>query len=152
MRETVTGTASHAGTYGKGAEMGAVRGVAEIVLAVHDQERSLAFYRDVLGLRRMEAGPEVKPVFLAASTGDAPIPQMVVLVPLSPGTPEFTQPRTLHHLALELAPEDFDSEAARLTALGYSLRSGRHPVLPSRTMYLDDPDGNEVELICAAPA
>jgi catechol-2,3-dioxygenase len=58
----------------------------------------------------------------------------------------------LHHLALELAPEQFDAEAERLTALGYTLRTGRHPVLPSRTMYLDDPEGNEVELISVAPA
>ena len=34
--------------------------------------------------------------------------------------------------------------------LGCSLRSGQHPVIPSRTMYLDDPEGNEVELICRA--
>ena len=52
--------------------------------------------------------------------------------------------------ALELAPEDFDAEQARLTDLGFQLRTGQHPVLPSRTMYLDDPDGNEVELICRA--
>jgi catechol-2,3-dioxygenase len=130
--------------------MSAVRGVAEVVLAVHNLDRAVGFYRDVLGLRPIPAGPEVKPVFLAAGADDAPIPQMVVLVPLSAGTPPFSGPRTLHHLALELAPEQFDAEAARLTALGYTLRTGRHPVLPSRTMYLDDPEGNEVELICAA--
>jgi catechol-2,3-dioxygenase len=31
---------------------------------------------------------------------------------------------------------------------GYEPRPGKHPVLPSRTMYVDDPDGNEVEFIC----
>ncbi|HWE60255.1 MAG TPA: VOC family protein [Chloroflexota bacterium] len=132
--------------------MAAVRGVAEIVLAVHDLERAVSFYRDVLGLRPIPAPPEVKPVFLAAGADTAPIPQMLVLVPLPPDAPAFTPPRTLHHLALELAPEDFDAEARRLTDLGYVLRTGRHPVLPSRTMYVDDPEGNEVELICAAPA
>jgi catechol-2,3-dioxygenase len=132
--------------------MSAVRGVAEIVLAVHDLDRAVAFYRDVLGLRPIPAGPGVKPVFLAAGADAAPIPQMVVLVQLAEGTPAFTPPRTLHHLALEVAPEQFDAEAERLTALGYTLRTGRHPVLPSRTMYLDDPEGNEVELICAATA
>jgi catechol-2,3-dioxygenase len=130
--------------------VGAVRGVAEIVLAVHDLDRSLAFYRDVLGLRHMPASPEVKPVFLAAGNDGAPIPQMIVLVPLPPDTPAFTAPRTLHHLALELAPEDFDAEVARLTGLGFKLRDGKHPVLASRTIYLDDPDGNEVELIAAS--
>ena len=129
--------------------MSGIRGVAEIVLAVHDLDRMTAFYRDVLGLRQMDKPPGVGPVFLAAGADAAPIPQMVVLVPLPAGTPPFAPPRPLHHLALELAPEDFDTEEHRLAGLGYALRIGRHPVLPSRTMYLDDPEGNEVELICA---
>lgn len=130
--------------------MTAIRGVAEIVLAVHDRQRALDFYEGILGLERMPAGPEVKPAFLRVAPGQAGIPQMVVLVPLSPGTPEFSGPRTLHHLALELAPEDFDRERARLESLGFTVREGKHPVLPSRTMYIDDPEGNEVELICRA--
>src|SRR5581483_4244016 len=100
------------------------------------------------GLRPLAAPAEVKPVFLAAGADTAPIPQMLVLVPLPPETPPFMPPRTLHHLSLEIAPEDFDAEVRRLADLGYSLRTGRHPVLPSRTVYLDDPEGNEVELIC----
>ncbi|MBI1879237.1 MAG: hypothetical protein HYR94_13635 [Chloroflexi bacterium] len=76
--------------------------------------------------------------------------KMVVLVPLPPGTEAFAKPRTLHHLALELAPADFDVEEARLKTLGYQIRYGQHPVIPSRTMYVDDPDGNEVEFICGA--
>lgn len=128
--------------------MGAIRGVAEVVLAVHDLDRAVAFYRDILGLRQLPAPEGVKPVFLVASAHEAPIPQMVVLVPLQSGSGAFSGPRTLHHLALELVPEDFDAEASRLTALGFVLRNGQHPVLPARTLYLDDPEGNEVELIC----
>ena len=75
---------------------------------------------------------------------------MIVLVPLPSGTAEFSAPRTLHHLALELAPADFEAEEQRLKGLGYELRYGQHPVIPSRTMYVDDPDGNEVEFICSA--
>ena len=130
--------------------MSAVQGVAEVVLAVHNLEQAIAFYRDVLGLRQIPAPAGVKPVFLAAGSDDAPIPQMVALVPLAAGTPAFSGPRTLHHLALEVASDQFDGEVQRLSALGYTLRHGQHPVLPSRTVYLDDPDGNEVELICAA--
>jgi len=129
--------------------MSAVRGVAEVVLAVHDLERATVFYRDILGLRPMDAPLGVAPVFLAAGSDKEPIPQMVVLVPLSPGAPVFAGPRTLHHLALELDVEAFDAEVARLTGLGYRLRTGKHPVLAARTVYLDDPEGNEVELLCA---
>lgn len=128
--------------------MTAIRGVAEIVLATHNLERMLAFYEGILGLERMQAAPEVKPAFLRVAPGQAGIPQMVVLVPLSPGTPAFSGPRTLHHLALELEPHDFDHERTRLQGLGFTVRDGKHPVVPSRTMYVDDPEGNEVELIC----
>lgn len=129
-----------------------IRGLAEIVLWVHDLETALGFYEGVLGLRRISP-PEMKsPVFLQAGPPNLAIPQLVVLVQLPPDAGPFQKPRTLHHLALELAPEDFDAEAERLRGLGFSLRTGTHPVLPSRTMYVDDPDGNEVELICGAAA
>ena len=69
---------------GTGEQMTAIRGLAEIVLAVHDMDRALAFYEGVLGLERIPAPPEVKPAFLRVGPGQAGIPQMVVLVPLSP--------------------------------------------------------------------
>jgi catechol 2,3-dioxygenase-like lactoylglutathione lyase family enzyme len=75
---------------------------------------------------------------------------MIVLVPLPEEAGSFEVPRPLHHLALELAPEAFDAEERRLKELGYEIRYGQHPVIPSRTMYVDDPDGNEVEFICGA--
>ena len=75
---------------------------------------------------------------------------MVVLVELPARTAAFAEPRSLHHLALEVAPEAFDAEKARLTGLGFIVRIGKHPIVPSRTMYVNDPDGNEVELICTA--
>jgi catechol-2,3-dioxygenase len=130
--------------------MAAVRGISEIVLWAHDQPAMVQFYRDVLGLRVISPPERANPIFLQAGPGQAGIPQMIVIVQLPADAPPFAPPRTLHHLALELAPEDFDREQARLAGLGYQLRSGQHPVIPSRTMYLDDPEGNEVELICRA--
>jgi catechol 2,3-dioxygenase-like lactoylglutathione lyase family enzyme len=127
-----------------------VRGLAEVVLWVHDLPASLAFYRDLLGLPVISPPERVNPVFLQAGPGDAGIPAMVVLVQLPAGAPAFTPPRTLHHLALEVAVADFDALRARLEADGRAIRTGQHPVIPSRTMYVDDPDGNEVEFICPA--
>jgi catechol-2,3-dioxygenase len=122
-----------------------VKGIAEIVLNVRDVAGSLKFYQEVLGL---EIIGQPGPVFLRAGDPAVSIPQMIVLVPLPANTADFVTPRTLHHLALELAPNDFDSEEQRLTELGYEIRYGQHPVISSRTMYVDDPDGNEVEFIC----
>ena len=128
--------------------MTAIRGISEIVLWAHDQPAMVRFYRDTLGLKVISPPERTNPIFLQAGPGQAGVPQMIVVVQLPEGAPPFSAPRTLHHLALELAPEDFDAEKARLEALGYTLRSGQHPVIASRTMYLNDPEGNEVELIC----
>jgi catechol-2,3-dioxygenase len=120
------------------------------VLWAHDLGAMVRFYRDVLGLEVISPPERVNPIFLQAGPGQAGIPQMIVLVKLPDDSPPFSVPRVLHHLAFEIAPEDFDREKARLEALGYQLRSGQHPIITSRTMYLDDPEGNEVELICRA--
>ena len=125
-----------------------IRGIAEIVLNVHDQAAALQFYRDVFGLTVISPPDVPGPIFLQAGSGQAGIPQMIVLVPLPPGTAIFALPRTLHHLALEVAPEDFDAVQEHLHGLGLATRTGKHPVIPSRTLYVNDPDGNEVEIIC----
>ena len=127
-----------------------IRGLAEIVLNVRDRAASLEFYRDTLGLEVISPPDFPGPTFLQAGPGQAGIPQMVVLVPLPADAPPFQRPRTLHHLALEVAPEDFDTVRDDLARRGFALRTGQHPVIPSRTLYVDDPDGNEVEIICRA--
>jgi catechol-2,3-dioxygenase len=129
-----------------------VVGIAEIVLNVHDLTASLGFYRDDFGLAVISPPDLPGPVFLKVGDGVAGVPQMVVLVPLPAGTAAFATPRPLHHLALEVPSEEFDATWRQLESKGYSLRTGQHPVIPSRTLYLNDPDGNEVELICRAEA
>jgi len=54
-------------------------------------------------------------------------------------------------MAFELPTDQFDAQYKTLVAAGYKPRDGKHPVLASRTMYIDDPDGNEVEFICQTP-
>lgn len=128
--------------------MGAVVGLAEIVLHVHDLEASLRFYRDLLGLEVLGTPPgKPAPVFLKAGPAQVAIPQMLVLVPLQGNGGAFDKPSPLHHLALEVRETDFDSEKSRLEEAGLQLRFGEHPVIRSKTLYIDDPDGNEVELI-----
>ncbi len=102
-----------------------VVGISEIVLWTGDKERALRFYRDLIGLEVISP-PTLPNVFLRVGEGNAGIPQMIVLVP--------------------------KTEAVKAQPSGYQPRDGKHPVLASRTMYVDDPDGNEVEFICRAPA
>jgi catechol 2,3-dioxygenase-like lactoylglutathione lyase family enzyme len=127
-----------------------VRGLAEVVLNVHDMATSLAFYRDLLGLRVISPPEMTNPVFLRAGAANEDLPAMVVLVQIPAGSGEFATPRTLHHLALAIDAAGFDRTMAELRNRGFTVRTGQHPVIPSRTMYVDDPDGNEVELIAPA--
>ena len=128
-----------------------VVGIAEIVLWTVDQALALAFYRDLLGLEVISR-PEMANVFLKVGQGAAGIPQMIVLVPKPEDIKGRPSGYQLHHLALELPDDQFEQQHNTLVAAGYAPRGGTHPVLASRTMYVDDPDGNEVEFICRAPA
>ncbi|HVF98784.1 MAG TPA: ClpX C4-type zinc finger protein [Chloroflexia bacterium] len=124
-----------------------VVGISEIVLWVADKEASLRFYRDLLGLEVISP-PELRNTFLRVGEGNAGIPQMIVLVPKTDEISDKPSGYQLHHLALELPEDKFDLQQESLVQAGYQPRPGKHPVLPSRTMYVDDPDGNEVEFIC----
>ena len=130
--------------------MSKIRGIAEVVIWVRDMERALHFYRDVLGLTVMSPPDFRGALFLQAGEAAVTCPQQIVLVPLPAGSPEFPSDRsqrTMHHLGLELAPGEFEGERGRLEGLGFEVRLGEHPFLPLRGMYIDDPDGNEVEII-----
>jgi len=134
--------------------MSKIRGLAEIVIWVHDMEKSLDFYRDTLGLTQMSTPDMRGAIFLQAGPEILSCPQQLVLVPLPAGSPAFPSERSkrpMHHLGLEVSEEDFDTERARLEGLGIQPRFGEHPFLQLRGMYLDDPDGNEVEIISLRP-
>ena len=130
--------------------MAKIRGLTEVVISVHDMEKSLNFYRDILGLEVMSPPDFRGAVFLQVSELPDTAPQQLVLVPLPEGTDAFPTERVrrpLHHLGIEVEREDFESEHERLQGLGFDVRLGEHPFLPVKGMYLDDPDGNEIEFI-----
>ncbi len=123
-----------------------ITGLAEVVLNVRDITAALAFYRDLLGLTVISPPEMLSPVFLQAGTAMSGLPAMLVLVQLPPNAAPFAAPRPLHHLALAVDPAAFDATEQTLVAAGFGVRRGTHPVIPSRTIYVDDPDGNVVEL------
>jgi catechol 2,3-dioxygenase-like lactoylglutathione lyase family enzyme len=131
--------------------MGRLTGLAEVVLFVNDMQRSLAFYRDLLGLNVISP-PGTAATFLQIGDRAGGVPQQIVLVPRPAGVEgAATQKaqRDLHHIGLEVAAEAFDSERERLRAAGYDVRGGQHPFLAVEAFYVDDPDGNEVEIVAA---
>jgi catechol 2,3-dioxygenase-like lactoylglutathione lyase family enzyme len=129
---------------------GPVLHLAEIVLWSHDMDRSLAFYRDLFGLEVISP-PELPNRFLRAGPGEGSIPEMIVLVPHPEAAGSFAREkpqRPLHHLALNVSAHGYEDLERRCRDAGLEVRGGKHPVLKGvRTFYVDDPDGNEVEVI-----
>jgi catechol 2,3-dioxygenase-like lactoylglutathione lyase family enzyme len=132
---------------------GPVAGLAEIVLWVRDMDAALHFYRDLFALDVISP-PELPNKFLRAGSGGEGVPEMIVLVPhpdASYSFPREKPKRVLHHLAFRVEASAYVELQSRFTADGIQVRSGIHPVLKGvRTFYVDDPDGNEVEVIAPA--
>lgn len=130
--------------------MAPVRHLAEIVLWVRDMDRALGFYRDLFGLELISP-PGFPSKFLRAGPGEGPVPEMIVLSqhPDREGSFPREKPlRALHHLAFNVEPAGYESLRELCRAAGLEVRAGVHPVLKGvRTFYVDDPDGNEVEVI-----
>jgi catechol 2,3-dioxygenase len=129
--------------------MSQISGLAEVVLMVSDLEASLAFYRDVLGLTLISP-PHTPAAFLRVGEDREGVPQQVVLVPRPQGVGPSAKAkagRDLHHLALEVPRQAFEAEKQRLADASLVIRPGEHPFLPVEAFYIDDPDGNEVEIV-----
>jgi catechol 2,3-dioxygenase len=126
-----------------------IRALAEVVLFVNDVERSVRFYRDLLGLQVISP-PEMPAKFLRVDSHGEGVPQQIVLVPRPQGARAVAQTkaeRDLHHIGLEVDAEAFEMERERIAAQGFRVRGGQHPFLPVEAFYIDDPDGNEVEIV-----
>src|SRR5215211_5900436 len=78
-------------------EMKYVVGISEIVLWVGDKAKSVAFYRDLLGLEVISPA-HLPNVFLKVGEGHAGIPQMIVLVPKPAEVLARPSGNQLHHL------------------------------------------------------
>ena len=129
-----------------------IRGIDHVVLRTTDLERSLRFYRDALGCTVERRLDELGLVQLRAGASlidlvpiDSPLGRAGGAPPPSPGDGG----RNLDHFALRLATFDEDAIRSQLhdfgiTAGDVATRYGADGNGPS--MYLQDPDGNTIEL------
>ena len=54
---------------------------------------------------------------------------------------------TLHHIALNIALEAYETEKARLEGLGLKVNATVHEWLHVRSLYVHDPEGNSLEFV-----
>src|SRR5215212_1330981 len=71
----------------------AVRGLAEVVLMVEDIERSVQFYRDVLGCKVISPAQMQAPVFLQVGDDRHGVPMQIVLGRRPPDAPPLPSDR-----------------------------------------------------------
>jgi catechol 2,3-dioxygenase len=135
-----------------------IKELGHIVLYVRDIARSAAFYRDVLGWRQIVPGDD----------GSSPLPAPIAAFSAPSG-------RTHHELLLiEVGPDAASQPAGRRVGLYHfglkvgdsddqlrealdRLREAGTPILGAsdhtvtRSLYIADPDGNEIELYVDVP-
>jgi lactoylglutathione lyase len=111
---------------------------------VEDLEKTVAFYRDVLGLkevRRHTSGRGSQLVFFKAPGSD----EEIELCKFDESGPVKLGP-DLTHLAFEV--ENMDEFARQAAAKGYPLSDGPHQTQSGDSIaFIDAPEGYEIELI-----
>jgi lactoylglutathione lyase len=110
---------------------------------VSDLEKTISFYKDVLGLeevRRQTSGRGSQLVFLKAPDSDVEIE----ICKFDESGPIVVGP-DLTHLAFDV--EDLDEFAKKAAAKGYPLSDGPHSTGSGRIAFIDAPEGYEIELI-----
>ena len=117
-----------------------LRRLDHVSLNVSDRARSIAWYRDVLGLeQRGEPRRDDWPVFMGE------LGACVALFQAQVNTPERQPESTgLRHVAFMVGRDDLAAAQTRLREHGVEFRFEDHG--NAHSIYFPDPDGNVIEL------
>jgi lactoylglutathione lyase len=114
---------------------------------VSDLEKTVSFYKDVLGLkelRRHTSGRGSQLVFLRAPDSG----EEIEICKFDQSGPIVVGP-DLTHLAFEV--DDLETFAREAAAKGYPLSDGPHVTGCEKIAFIDAPEGYEIELIERGP-
>jgi len=122
--------------------MFSIEGIDHIALAVSDVERSVAWYKQVLGLERRyeEAWGSYPAVVGVGTTSIALFPVEGTEAKPSPGCDVLA----MRHFAFRTDRANFDLARRELSQRQISFESQHHGI--SESIYFHDPDGHEVEI------
>jgi catechol 2,3-dioxygenase len=133
-----------------------VKELGHLVLYVRDLGRSVHFYRDVLGWRPIfggDDGPLAFPVAAFSAPSNRTHHELLLIEVGAQATPIPHGPRVgLYHFGLKVGDSDDELrdalatlQANDVTVLGASDHTVTH------SLYIADPDGNEIELYIDVP-
>lgn len=130
-----------------------IRGLGEIALRVENLDQMQHFYAEIIGLELMQRFPQS--AFFRIAEGVAGHTQILALFDrrAESGYSGLDPTRTtVDHIAFAIALEDFAPEKTRLEKLGQAVRTSEHAWVQWHSLYVDDPEGNTVELVCFDPS
>jgi catechol 2,3-dioxygenase len=118
--------------------------LGHVVFYVKDLERSLGFYRDLLGFK--EVGRIFNGAAAALTSGRTHHELLLIQVGDAPAPPTGRR-RGLYHIGIKVGDSLDELRRAKqeLEQAGVSI-DGMSDHTVSQSLYLKDPDGNEVEL------
>jgi catechol 2,3-dioxygenase len=118
--------------------------LGHVVFYVKDLERALGFYRDLLGFK--EVGRIFNAVAAALTSGRTHHELLLIQVGDAPGPPNGRR-RGLYHIGIKIGDslDELRQAKRELEQAGISI-NGMSDHTVSQSLYLKDPDGNEVEL------
>lgn len=113
--------------------------VSHVAMKVEDLERSLQFYRDITGFNILEQTSTAAKLTADGKTS------ILTLVQPKDVIPKQGRTTGLYHFAL-LLPEKIDLANIVVHLIENDIRFGSADHLVSEAHYLQDPDGNEIEI------
>jgi catechol 2,3-dioxygenase-like lactoylglutathione lyase family enzyme len=123
-----------------------MRGLLELVLEVSDLEKSVAFYRDVLGLPEVERWPPPRlGVWLSMGRNEV----LGLWPPASGGRGVAiagSRGGSHVHFAIYVEPRSLAAWERRLNEAGAKVEGPIEFARGNRSLFVEDPDGNVVEL------
>ena len=129
-----------------------IKGLGEVSISVKDLDSMHKFYEEVVGLELLRRDESF--IFFKIAEGYGGHTQNLALFSatdrsgIETKSPQLNQEEaTLHHIALNVALEDFESEKLRLEGLGLKVNATVHEWLHVRSLYFADPEGNSLEFV-----
>ncbi len=130
-----------------------VQELGHLVLYVRDLGRSTAFYRDVLGWRQVMPEPGQDPVGAAAFSSGRTHHELLLIEVGADAAPIPSGRRVgLYHFGLKVGETDDDlrQALAAVQEAGATV-TGASDHTVTHSLYILDPDGNEIELYIDVP-
>ncbi|HVP20319.1 MAG TPA: VOC family protein [Anaerolineaceae bacterium] len=130
-----------------------IKGLGEVSIRVKNLDAMHKFYKQVVGLEALRIDKSF--VFFKIAEGYGGHAQILALFDAT--NRGFLETKslhlnsdqsTLHHIALNISNEDFESEKMRLEGLGLEVVATEHEWLHVRSLYFPDPEGNLLEFVC----